>query len=1012
MDKNADLAFNISATANQYSTSKIRFSTQDEGSAKLTFFLFKEGVGLPLNGVTGKIAMRMADGSKFLDTVTLQDKVKGIVEYTLTQEQLKHFGQVVAELYLYYVNGQKMSVHRFSFRIEQALIDTDIQVLTEFYIDDFESLKASILSMADETTNIIDEVGSNVEEAKGLAEETISLINDNNVVKKVDYTKDKNQTNADLATLELKKADQAFVETMLSAAVSGAPKIILPTLSALQAAYPQGTGGTALVLESGHIYIWNGSWIDAGVYQGVEVGEPTKTVIETGEFSGGKQFGFGTNLSNIVSNTNVSFVLNKLLTSKGRIGRVRLNTNGGTIRISVLRMTGTNSFTVLSTTDIPTTAGEKDYETNIDIPEVGLFIALSGAVKFVYEDSTYSYYFWDADHQLTKGENLSGLKQSTAGKITFGVLVDFSYSTQLRKLSESSPVTVARLAQETKEYIKPTWSETSAIFLDYSLTGTLTNANTNKTFIINKALDKSGVIKKVKINSFGTYVSIKLFRKTANNTFEHVSSTDVTTKVGEYEYDVYIPVAENGLYVGCYGNVRYATSPTPTEFYDVTGNENITSGTVTATISTLKTISFGIKLDGISLVVSETAEQIYEEFQTVNTNLSNQVSQISKLNNAVASIQEGSIVDLKTSLRPVWSEGFLTLNPLWIYENCVSAAEGLRMTGAAKAYFNKYLTFDTFYDKVNVIVRDISSVFGIVHNHTVKGAVYIIDGTNKVMNLYYQYTGNSLPGIRASVPLTFDLISGTEYILEVFKTGWKHTFTITDPKTLSKCSVTFDNSSQASSGSYAGKGWGAPGVIQRSGEVIFKRHIYSVGHFPEAKVLFIGDSITEGTNMGAGISIDLRWCSQLRSKLYKGDAIICGRGGSTSSDLLLRLDDLFSIGLKSKIAVVLIGTNERGDSLLLEWKQNIVSIYNKILEKGAIPVIAVPPIPNVGISYITQMRDFILAKGWNTIRFDYATSLNRDGVTYDSTMYTDGVHPNEKGSNAMFQQALIDLGSM
>ncbi|WP_182101817.1 phage baseplate upper protein [Niallia taxi] len=200
MDKNADLTLNISATASQYTASKIRFSTQDEGSAKLTFYLFKEGVELPLNAVTGKIVLRMADGSKFLDTVTITDKIKGIAEYKLTAEQLKHFGQVTAELYLNYVDGQKMSVHRFSFRIEQALIDADIPVLTEYYIDDFEGLKASILAMADETTEVIATVGDNVSQAKNVAEEAISLIEQNKVAKQVDLT----QTSNNL-TLERKR---------------------------------------------------------------------------------------------------------------------------------------------------------------------------------------------------------------------------------------------------------------------------------------------------------------------------------------------------------------------------------------------------------------------------------------------------------------------------------------------------------------------------------------------------------------------------------------------------------------------------------------------------------------------------------------------------------------------------------------------------------------------------------------------------------------------------------------
>lgn len=64
------------------------------------------------------------------------------------------------------------------------------------------------------------------------------------------------------------KADQSYVETMLATAVSGAPKGFYNTVAALNTAYPQGTDGVFLVLENGHIYIWNGTmWADAGIYQ-------------------------------------------------------------------------------------------------------------------------------------------------------------------------------------------------------------------------------------------------------------------------------------------------------------------------------------------------------------------------------------------------------------------------------------------------------------------------------------------------------------------------------------------------------------------------------------------------------------------------------------------------------------------------------------------------------------------------------------------------------------------------
>ena len=187
MEKKADFKFNISSMSPQYAgSSNVRFSTQDEGSAVLTFFLTKDGAALPLKGATGKIAMKMADGSKFVDAISILDVEKGIAEYMLTQEQIKHFGVVIAELYLNYDNGPKISVHRFSFTIEQALIDSDLRMLTEYYIDDFESLRVAIADMADETKEVITSVGTNIDQVKEIAEETISLIEQHQVVKRND----------------------------------------------------------------------------------------------------------------------------------------------------------------------------------------------------------------------------------------------------------------------------------------------------------------------------------------------------------------------------------------------------------------------------------------------------------------------------------------------------------------------------------------------------------------------------------------------------------------------------------------------------------------------------------------------------------------------------------------------------------------------------------------------------------------------------------------------------------
>ncbi|WP_303984665.1 hypothetical protein [Niallia circulans] len=107
----------------------------------------------------------------------------------------------------------------------------------------------------------------------------------NNSVDVTDIYAEINKTNnrlyktaTQLSIVERKKADQSDVETILAAVVSGAPKGFFNTLSSLQNAYPNGTDGIFLVLEDGHIYIWiNSSWQDAGVYQGIEVGNKTIT---------------------------------------------------------------------------------------------------------------------------------------------------------------------------------------------------------------------------------------------------------------------------------------------------------------------------------------------------------------------------------------------------------------------------------------------------------------------------------------------------------------------------------------------------------------------------------------------------------------------------------------------------------------------------------------------------------------------------------------------------------------
>ncbi|WP_341484033.1 BppU family phage baseplate upper protein [Bacillus velezensis] len=165
---NAPLAFEVTSWTKTNIKTAIQFSTQDIDTARLIFSLTKDGVPLPLSAVTGKLVMFMADGSRFIKNVEIVDKVEGIAQHVLSPEEIRHYGDVRAELNLYYANNQALSVHKFSFTIDKALIDTDIVPIAEYYIDDFEALIAKVNELYDEAIETIEELRKKFEDLENI----------------------------------------------------------------------------------------------------------------------------------------------------------------------------------------------------------------------------------------------------------------------------------------------------------------------------------------------------------------------------------------------------------------------------------------------------------------------------------------------------------------------------------------------------------------------------------------------------------------------------------------------------------------------------------------------------------------------------------------------------------------------------------------------------------------------------------------------------------------------------
>ncbi|MEZ3605488.1 phage baseplate upper protein [Bacillus subtilis] len=169
----AEQSFEITASTKRKVTTGIQFSTQDIGTAKITFRLTKDGEPLPISNAThGKLFMRMADGSEFYVNTEVEDALEGVLFYVLTDDQIKHAGTVAAELYVNYDNGQSLSVHKFSFEIDKALIDANIAPLAEYYIEDFEDLKTDINKTTDEINQTLNEIKAKFDEFENIETKT------------------------------------------------------------------------------------------------------------------------------------------------------------------------------------------------------------------------------------------------------------------------------------------------------------------------------------------------------------------------------------------------------------------------------------------------------------------------------------------------------------------------------------------------------------------------------------------------------------------------------------------------------------------------------------------------------------------------------------------------------------------------------------------------------------------------------------------------------------------------
>lgn len=273
-------------------------------------------------------------------------------------------------------------------------------------------------------------------------------------------------------------------------------------------------------------------------------------------------------------------------------------------------------------------------------------------------------------------------------------------------------------------------------------------------------------------------------------------------------------------------------------------------------------------------------------------------------------------------------------------------------------------------------------------NHATRLEVNFGAGT---MKLYNNSTGS------LAEEISIGNVNGNGYTIKLERIDRAIKGTLFNEKTGMSVSVTSNDGTGSSAGlNAAGKMFDSPIFYVGSGSVYLKNA--SATCLVRPKVLFVGDSITQG----AHTDYDKTW--SVMAGEYFGNCLTGGRG---SGDIWCCLNQVRSIVpvIKPKAVVVTIGTNNTYNQMSDDgFKALYASIVNVIKSVGAIPIVNNIVACDSRTNAVTQANNVITSLNEMGCRFDLATSINNVWADGENTSYyyTDLVHLNDSGNELLY----------
>lgn len=685
----------------------------------------------------------------------------------------------------------------------------------------------------------------------------------------------------------------------------------------------------------------------------------------------------------------------------GTLSKITINaSDNGNITIHSLSRTN-NTFTSTASKSIGVSAGTAQYNISLNVLKnqyIGIEISTTNAsVKYFQSGKTG---YWG-------GQNGSAFTEIADGLICYGFVIDLDGSGSSERPQEVQDFENSILASaqnNTEEYVNEVLEgdilkksdlvgggENYIYYPD--LNGT-TNSAKASSMLINALAKASsvGTLSKITLNASDSgNIKIHVFTK-SENVFTSIANQEISITAGINSYNTNLNVASEEHYIGLEISASYASVKT----FGQVGKEGYYGG---ANGTSMTFVSGALICYGFTIKKGDTEvrPQEVEDFKNEIVQESNNYTD-SKIN---AFIPNAGHLLYKYNMN---SDNTDFSNSGWSFSanGATSSIQGV----SGKLFIKKQINIETkiqrciatLYSNTNLVLFTEGKEEG-----SLKTAVSVNVASNSI-NIYEIFASSALPAIRSTKIISFTLVSGRKFIIEMYRLPRANGIRIIDILT-GKSDFLEVYPTQAVHGSdkevYAGGlQYDQFGIFWNGGTAPLI-HELSCGYFGvKNPLLYIaGDSIT----YGYGTNDATLTYAHLIGGLTGGDYIVSPRGGGKIGGIIEKIQTECAI-IKPKYIMVTIGTNQAASIVQLQ------QLIDDIETIGSIPIINCIPSRTNGEQ--TTANNNILSMNVYSCRFDLATAIDPTASTLkaDLSLYVDdGVHPNTNGFKKMADRVRIDL---